>query len=607
MPKTTNSRLLAVTLSSETDFLLARQRAKQIADVLGFEIQDQTRIATAVSEIARNAYEYASGGAVEYYFDRQSRPAFRIVVSDTGKGIPDIDEVWSGTYVSASGMGLGISGSRRLMDDLRIQSSEQGTVVTLTKFLPRSSNLPTLAEVARKLTAVSSQDLGAAVHTQNREMIRLLNEVRERENDLRERQQQLVDREHELAQLNQELKETNRGVMVLYSELEDRAQELQQASEMKTRFISGITHELRTPLNSIVSLTGLLIRRIDGELTAEQEKQVLFIQRSAQNLTEMVNDLLDLAKIEAGKVTIKPTEFTIGEFFSALRGMFRPLATNEHVQLLFEENSFETVRLCTDEGKLAQILRNFISNALKFTERGTVRVRAVLTGPTGVRFTVEDTGVGIADENKDLVWQEWEQIERDQRPKNKGSGLGLPLSRQLATLLGGSVWLESTVGKGSSFHLEVPKAVSVAPEIVANTPPVKTILIVDDDEVARYILRRNLINLTSAELVEVSSVVEARRCLASRKPSLVFLDIVMPEENGMSFAEELRSAPETRELPVVLVSSKVLTPDEHAFIERNELTYIDKEQGDAEDQRVMLERTLMNFGLCDLHQREHVF
>ena len=128
------------------------------------------------------------------------------------------------------------------------------------------------------------------------------------------RESELLDREDELAQLNQELKETNRGVMVLYSELEDRAQELQQASEMKTRFISGVTHELRTPLNSIVSLAALLIRRIDGELTAEQEKQVLFIQRSAQNLTEMVNDLLDLAKIEAGKITVKPSEFTIGEY-----------------------------------------------------------------------------------------------------------------------------------------------------------------------------------------------------------------------------------------------------------------------------------------------------
>ncbi len=577
--------------------MLARQRAKQIADVLGFETQDQTRIATAVSEIARNAYEYASGGIVEYYFDREKRPAFRIVVSDAGKGVPNLEEVWEGTYVSSSGMGLGITGSRRLMDDVKIESSGTGTKVTLTKFLPRGSEVLSPSAIAQRLAALSAQDLGAAVHTQNHEVIRLLNELRTREGELRER-------EDELAQLNQELKETNRGVMVLYSELEDRAQELQQVSEMKTRFISGISHELRTPLNSIVSLAGLLMRRIDGELTAEQEKQVLFIQRSALNLTEMVNDLLDLAKIEAGKVTVKLSEFTIGEFFSALRGMFRPLATSDNVQLIFEENSLEAVHLHTDEGKLAQILRNFISNALKFTECGTVRVRAELTGEAGVRFAVEDTGIGIADENKQLVWQEWGQVEADQRPRHKGSGLGLPLAKQLATLLGGSVWLESTLGEGSAFYLEIAKAVARA-ETVRPVESAKTILIVDDDEVARYILRRNLVTLTSAELVEASSVADARRSLATCHPSLIFLDIVMPEENGLVFAEEMRSAPETQNIPIVLVSSKTLTPEEQCFIERHDLSYINKERGDAEDQRVAIERALMNLGLCDLHQREN--
>ena len=599
MSKTTTSRLLSVTLSSETDFLLARQRAKQIAEALGFETQDQTRIATAVSEIARNAFEYAAGGVVEYYFDRQNAPALCIVVTDAGKGIPDLQEVWDGTYISASGMGLGISGSRRLMDDLVIQSSERGTTVTLTKYLPKGSEILSPAAVAKKLTAVP-QDIGAAVHTQNHDMIRLLNELRDRERELLERQR-------ELSQLNQELKETNRGVLVLYSELDDRAHELQQASEMKTRFISGITHELRTPLNSIVSLAGLLIRRIDGELTAEQEKQVLFIQRSAQNLTEMVNDLLDLAKIEAGKVAIKPSEFTIGEFFSALRGMFRPLATNENVQLIFDETSLDSVLLHTDESKLAQILRNFISNALKFTDSGTVRVRVALVGSTGVRFSVKDTGIGIGEENKELVWQEWGQVELDQRPRMKGSGLGLPLSRQLATLLGGAVWLESTLGEGSEFFIEIPKAVSVNAEPTHQVVSSRSILIVDDDEVARYILRRNLVTLTSAELTEVSSVVDARRYLATRRPSIVFLDIVMPEENGLAFAEELRSSPETADLPVVLVSSKVLTPEERSFIERHDIGYIDKERGDTEDQRVVLERILMNLGLCDLHQREHAF
>lgn len=572
----------------ETDFLLARQRAKQIAEVLGFEIQDQTRIATAVSEIARNAYEYGVEGVVEFHYDRGDHAALAIVVRDRGRGITKLDEVLEGTYVSPSGMGIGIAGSRRLMDEMSIESSPDGTVVKMRKFLPRAVVPPSLKSLGEKLEKISTQDVGAAAHAQNREMIRLLNELRERE--------------RELSQLNQELKETNRGVMVLYSELEDRALELQQASEMKTRFISGVTHELRTPLNSIVSLAGLLIRRVDGDLSAEQEKQVQFIQRSAQNLTEMVNDLLDLAKIEAGKVTPRLSEFTIAEFFAALRGMFRPLVTSDQVQLIIQDNEVVHTRLYTDEGKLAQILRNFISNALKFTERGTVQVNATLVGRDGVRFSVRDTGIGIAEEHRELVWQEWGQIEGDQRPKHKGSGLGLPLARQLAKLLGGTTWLESSVGEGSTFYVEVPTVVAAAPEPVVEADDALSVLIVDDDEVARYILRRNLVTLTSAKLLEASSVAEAKRLLASHDPGIVFLDIVMPEENGLAFAEELRRTPGREQLPIVLVSSKVLTQEEQMVIEALNLVYINKDHGDAEDQRVALERALLNLGLHDLHQ-----
>lgn len=588
MAKNNSARLLSVTLAAETDFLLARQRAKQVAEILGFENQDQTRVATAVSEIARNAYEYAVNGTVEFFLDREERPSLRIVVKDQGRGITKLDEIWDGTFVSASGMGVGIVGSRRLMDDLTIESSSTGTTVVLQKHLPRGRPVPTQRAIADQLAAISTQDASTAVHAQNREMIRLLNDLRERE--------------RELGQLNQELKETNRGVMVLYAELEDRAQELQQASEMKSRFISGVTHELRTPLNSIVSLAGLLIRRIDGELTPEQEKQVVFIQRSAQNLTEMVNDLLDLAKIEAGKVTPRPSEFTIAEFFAALRGMFRPLVMNENVQLIIEDSPILDTQLYTDEGKLAQILRNFISNALKFTERGTVHVRASLTRDGGVRFSVRDTGIGIAPEHKELVWEEWGQVESDQRPRHKGSGLGLPLSRQLAGLLGGKTWLESTLGEGSTFYVEIPTAVKASTTAAEPSRNEETILIIDDDEVSRYILRRSLVTLTSAKLLEACSLVEARRSLATYHPRIIFLDIVMPEENGLAFAEELRENTSTAEIPIVLVSSKLLTPEEEAYIERRSLTYINKDKGDAEDQRVALERVLLNLGMSDLHE-----
>lgn len=411
------SNLLSVQLTGEEDFLLARQRAKQLAALLGFDQQDQTRIATAVSEIARNALEYAGGGRVEYLYDAEPVPQFRIVISDRGSGIRDLKEIWSGSYRSATGMGVGLTGTRRLLDKFDLVSGATGTTATLVKHLPARAPLPpSLSQIAEELakTQVSRPATVDYLNSQNQELLTLLGELRVRET--------------ELQRLNEELAETNRGVLVLYAELEDKAQTVQQASEMKTRFLSGVTHELRTPLNSIVSLARLLLFRADGELNAEQEKQVQFILRSAQNLTELVNDLLDMAKIEAGKATINLSEFKLSDTLAGLRGLFRPLATNEQVKLIFDTEGLETpenpLYLCTDEGKLAQILRNFIANALKFTEQGTVTVSAKRLARSAVVFSVADTGVGIAPEHFAVVMQEWGQIEGEARTGRREAAWG---------------------------------------------------------------------------------------------------------------------------------------------------------------------------------------
>ena len=188
-----------------------------------------------------------------------------------------------------------------------------------------------------------------------------------------------------LEEANKELEETNRGVLSLYAELDDKAQALKRTSEMKSRFLSNMTHQFRTPLNAILSLAHMILEE-EGSLDPELQTQVTFIKKSAETLSTLVNDLLDLAKIEAGRSTVRLSEFSVADLFGTLRGTLRPLLPKDsRVALVFEEAT-GVAALVTDEGKVAQVLRNFISNALKFTDQGEVRVAASGTGPTQWSF-----------------------------------------------------------------------------------------------------------------------------------------------------------------------------------------------------------------------------
>ncbi len=255
--------------------------------------------------------------------------------------------------------------------------------------------------------------------------------------------------------LRTELEETNRGVLALYSELELQAEQLREATNLKSRFLAYMSHEFRTPIGSIRSIARLLMDHVDGPLTPEQERQVGFIQQTAAEFSEMVDDLLDLAKVEAGRVEISPAWFEMVDLFSALRGMFKPVLTNPEVNLVFEEPR-DIPKLYTDDRKLSQILRNFVSNALKFTPRGEVRVSAGRVGGDLVRFSVRDTGIGIAPEFHASIFEDYSQVQSALQKRLRGTGLGLSLSKRLAELLGGTVAVESEPGKGSVFSLTIP-------------------------------------------------------------------------------------------------------------------------------------------------------
>lgn len=561
--------ILTSEIHHEHDIVSARRRAMQIAAMLGFEEQDQTRVATAVSEIARNSFRYAGGGKAEFLADLESTPQKLVVrVTDRGHGIADIKRVLSGKYESKTGLGMGLIGARRLMDGFDIQSSQSGTTVTLDKLFPK--NVKPLAEkdvlrISQEFARQEPEDLVDELERRNHELLRTLEELQKRQ--------------EELNRLNTELEDTNRGVVALYAELDERAQQLKNSVETKTRFLSHLGHELRTPLNSVVALSRLLLERADGPLTEEQEKQVEFIRKSGESLFELVNDLLDLAKAEAGKLPLRPGEIEIPMLFSTLRGMLKPLSRGPSVNFIFEDPAGVPV-IRTDESKLAQILRNLISNALKYTEKGEVRVSAALAGSgDAVLFTVKDTGIGIAPENLDRIFEEFVQIENPLQRRTKGTGLGLPLSRKLAELLGGGISVSSQLGVGSTFTLTIPLTFPQEKKQegagVAELSSEK-LLVIDDEEISRYLVRQAL-GAGGFVLLEATEGEEGIERARAERPGAIFLDLRMPGMSGFEVLSRLKADPQTRNIPVIIVTSKSLPEAERAMLEMNSVAILSKE------------------------------
>jgi signal transduction histidine kinase/CheY-like chemotaxis protein len=541
--------LLTIDVRTENDVVMARQKARAIAAALKFDSQDQTRIATAVSEIARNTFQYGGGGRAEFRLDDQPEKMLVITLRDQGRGIADLDQIMEGRYVSQTGMGIGVIGAKRLMDYFHIETNPgRGTTVVLGKRIPARFGRIAPADLNKTLESMerSSQDPYDELKQQNKELLNALEELRARQ--------------EELAQLNRELDETNRGVVALYAELNDKADFLQRASELKSHFLSNMSHEFRTPLNSITALSGILLDRLDGELSPEQDKQVRFIRNSAQGLTELVNDLLDLAKVEAGKVTIRPVSFQVEGLFAALRGMLKPLLSqNSSVNLVFEDPA-DIPELFTDEAKISQILRNFISNALKFTERGEVRI-TVQRGPGDtVVFSVTDTGIGIEPEHLERIFEEWTQVEGKLHRSVKGSGLGLPLSRKFAQLLGGDVYVRSRPGIGSTFSVAIPRDFNGETDIVF-VPDVKReldakkrpVLVVEDNREALFIYEKYLKG-TDFQVIPAGNLKEARNALRDFRPAAVILDVLLRGEHSWDLLQDLKQNPSTSTIPVFVVT-----------------------------------------------------
>ncbi|HTO97367.1 MAG TPA: ATP-binding protein [Myxococcales bacterium] len=526
--------LASLELRAERDVVTARQRARQLASLLGFGPQDQSRISTATSEICRNAVRYAGQGRCEFLLEEKPRPALIVRTADQGPGIRNLEEVLAGRYQSSTGMGLGLAGTRRLMDRFRIESDAgRGTEVTFAKELPNGLPPPgRTAQIAEQLARTPLPAAEEEVRQADQELLRAIAELRARN--------------EELEQIRDELEETNRGVVALYAELDQRAESLRKATDLKSRFLSNMSHEFRTPLNSIQSLARLVLEGAEGPLTEGQRKALQLMRRSAVDLAEMVNDLLDLAKIEAGKIQVRPVGFDAAQLLGSLRAVLRPLLQEGSPVQLCLDPVPEMPALFSDEGKVTQIVRNFASNALKFTERGEVRIGVCQEAAETVTFYVRDTGIGIAPEDQERIFDEFTQIEGAHQRKVKGTGLGLPLSRKLAEMLGGRIRVESAPGRGSTFSLTIPARYRPAEAVAAGDVVVAVI-----DEAALAARWGGWLEGTRYHLVHARSFEETQAAIARYRPAVL---IAAPTLGGLTtrpLLADLRKDPATRDLPVL--------------------------------------------------------
>ncbi|MGR6316646.1 sensor histidine kinase [Micromonospora soli] len=441
--------LLQMALRVEQDIFLVRQRGREVAAAVGLEHQDQVRLATALSEVARDLLRTADGADVTFVLDvdaRSGRPALRVDLAPVGP-LPD------GRYEPQSGA------VARLVDMLGVVQDEGDTVVRMSRRVPAAAQALTPERLAELRAELASSAPGTALDEladQNAQLIAALDEVRTQRDELEVLNSELQETNRGVMalynQLTAELEETNRGVVALYAELDEKSAQLRAASESKSRFLANVSHELRAPVTAIIGLGRLLADSASDPLTSEQAQQVGLIRSSASDLLTLVNELLDLAKAESGRIEPNWAEVDLRGLFGQLRGTLRALATRSAVELMVEEPPAPaTVR--SDEVLLAQVLRNLLHNGLKFTERGEVRLRADRRDDAW-SLSVTDTGVGIPPELQERIFEEFYQVPGETRAG--GTGLGLPYARRLVTLLGGTLELSSELGRGSTFTVVLP-------------------------------------------------------------------------------------------------------------------------------------------------------
>jgi signal transduction histidine kinase/CheY-like chemotaxis protein len=533
--------LLRLAITGEPDVFLVRQRGREVAEAVGLESQDQIRVATVLSDLGRDLVRQSASATVTFGL-RTMAPAALL-----------IEFGWRGGSATTKAE-LGRNTANRLMDEVRITERDGRFIITLVKNLPTGLPDFTAGQVVRiqhDLDVLRAGNALDELRAQNQQLLETLENLEVKSSELERLNEELEDTNRGVValykELSEELEQTNLGVVALYAELNEKSSQLKDAGEAKTRFWSNISHELRTPINSVLGLARLLSSPGGDPLTEDQHRQVRLINDSGATLLSLVNELLDTAKAESGKLKAHLEPVDLGVLFTQLRGTIRPMVPSNDVSLVIEDPP-ALPQVVTDETMLARILRNLLSNGLKFTERGEVRL-TVRLDEDHLRFVVADTGIGIPEDQLDKVFEEFHQVPSSRQVGAAGTGLGLPYARRLAEILGGSLTLSSG-DTGTEVVLRLP----VGDLDNAPLPAIGITLLVDDDEEFRDRFKGMLGDLTG-DVVEAPDGRAALDFVTRTRPDLVFLDLHMPLMNGGDVLAVIRQKPGLSGVPVVVVTS----------------------------------------------------
>lgn len=392
----------------------------------------------------------------------------------------------------------------------------------------------------------------------------------------------LEDQNRELEVQKQELSAQAEELSELNAELEMQKRQLEDASRQKSAFLSKMSHELRTPLNSVIALSGVLERRLAGKIPGEESGYLEVIGRSGRHLLSLINDILDLSRIEAGREEVNLTRFSLPLLVGEVAALLEPLAREKELALV-NQVSDDLPPLVSDPDKVRHILHNLAGNAVKFTETGVVEISARRAGDE-VQIAVRDTGIGIAAEQIPHIFEEFRQADDSAARKYGGTGLGLAIAQRYATMLGGDIRVHSAPGQGSTFTLRLPLTVA-APESAAaasSAPPQPaaasarddhSILLVEDSEPA-IIQLTDMLTDRGYRVRAARGGPEALAEIERALPDAVILDLMMPGMDGFAVLKAIREADHGALLPVLILTAKHVTKDDLAFLHGNHVSQL---------------------------------